>query len=79
MRPVAVWRAGLAPAPLAALLLVATLVEPPSHQLKLAHIAVHLVLLAGYAALAHRLWSAGSRPNAVNPALTGSAEWRTPA
>lgn len=75
--PVAVWRAGLAPAPLAALLLVATLVEPPSHQLRRTHIAVHLVLLAGYVALAHRLWSAGSTPKAVNPALPGSAERRT--
>lgn len=69
--PVAVWRAGLAPAPLAALLLVATLVEPPSHQMKLAHIAVHLVLVAGYAALAHRLWSAGSRPRSANPVPAG--------
>jgi hypothetical protein len=57
--PASLWRAGLIPAWLAALLLLATLVEPPAHRLKAAHIVVHLVLLAGYAAAAHLLWRAG--------------------
>lgn len=54
--PIGLWRARAVPGPLAAVLFLAALVEPPAHQFKPAHIAAHLVLFAGYLLLAHRLW-----------------------
>jgi hypothetical protein len=63
MLPVGLWRAELVPAPLAALVLLATLVEPPAHQVRAMHIAAHLVLFAGYAGIAHRLWRHQPRVN----------------
>lgn len=53
--PIGLWRARVTPGPLAAVLFLAALVEPPAHQFKPAHIAAHLVLLAGYVLLAQRL------------------------
>lgn len=58
--PIGLWRARAVPAPLAAVLFLAALVEPPAHQFKPAHVAAHLVLLAGYVLLATRLWKAST-------------------
>lgn len=65
--PAGLWRAGVVPGWLAALLLLATFVEPPAHRFKVAHIVVHLVLLAGYTLLAQRLWQAGRASSDSDP------------
>lgn len=71
--PLALWRSGLVPPALAALLLLAALVEPAAHRAKAAHIVAHLVLLVGYALVAQRLVrTSATVPGRGAPTLAGS-------
>jgi hypothetical protein len=53
--PLGVWKAGRIPQWLAVSLVLVTFLEPPSHQSKAVHVAMHLVLLAGYVLLARMM------------------------
>lgn len=73
MIPLALWRARLVPAALAALLLLATFVEPAAHRAKAAHMVAHVVLLVGYAVVAQRLLrTASTVPDSGAPTVAAA-------
>lgn len=73
--PLALWRAGVAPPALAALLLLAAFVEPAAHRVKAAHVVAHVLLVVGYALVAQRLVrGAGTVPDPGAPTAAQSSQ-----